>query len=226
MIMRMDRSSPGNGDIGMNSAQPRHLGAGPACVVVLTWALLWMPMLVGISHAATLSVAPQAVEPGRPVKLNGAGMRPLETVDIKFDGKPIAQDRAGAAGKFVTPDVIVPQRLPPGAHQFVATGRTSGLRAQASLTIRTNWPQFRRGPFRQGENPHEVLIGPGNVSRLRVVWSKAFGQPVYDRSVPLVFSPVVAEGVVYTYSHPQADSGSTLWALDARTVSLRQTCMN
>jgi outer membrane protein assembly factor BamB len=95
--------------------------------------------------------------------------------------------------------------------------------AAATLTNRADWPQFQRGPERHGENPHEKVLGPSNVSRLTVRWSRFFGKAKVAQT-EAQFSPIVADGIVYAYSkglrNDEFDEVS-LWALDAATGAER-----
>jgi outer membrane protein assembly factor BamB len=104
----------------------------------------------------------------------------------------------------------------PGPSSITAQGRTSGLRARTSFLVRTNWPQFHRGPFRHGYAPYENVLDFSIVSRLQLLWSRSTGQSVNHA---MQSSPVVANGLVYAvWSSP---SDGRLMAFDAATGALR-----
>jgi outer membrane protein assembly factor BamB len=195
-----------------NASSPgKFVRALPAALLLLA------SLLMGSASAAALDVLPTATEPGIAVRLSGSGMQPQEIVDITFDGVPIAQDRAGGAGNIFIKGIKIPLRTPPGPHEFVASGRVSGRSARVPFVVRTNWTQFRRGPFRHGENPHEVLIGPNNVSTLRMAWSRSFEE--WLLAAEAAHTPVVADGILYAYSGPSDQA--TLHALDAKSGAIK-----
>jgi len=75
-----------------------------------------------------------------------------------------------------------------------------------TLTLRAaDWPQFL-GPTRNGASPEAVEPWKGE---LKPLWK----QPVGEAHS----SPVVADGIVYTFYQPQGKSADALAAFDART---------
>lgn len=95
----------------------------------------------------------------------------------------------------------------------------AGLPAEARCRVEAagDWPQQGYDPRRTSYNPHETMLGPGNVGELEILWSN---------SVPCTINtqPTVVDGVVY-YGHycgqflaVDADTGATLWTQSIDTV--------
>jgi outer membrane protein assembly factor BamB len=129
----------------------------------------------------------------------------------------------GAVGAWL---LAVPALLLPTASIAQSTAQTvdpgSALVARSTTTRRADWPQFQRGPGRQGENPYEKILKPSNVARMTVRWNRLFGSAEFQAEVQL--SPVVADGIVYAYSKGRPGEPSdvlSLWALDAATGAER-----
>ncbi|WP_084150652.1 outer membrane protein assembly factor BamB family protein [Azohydromonas australica] len=171
---------------------------------------------VPLAHAATLAVQPQVGEPATKVDLRGSGMGAFETVELRYDDTSLGVARANAEGAFRADDVEIPAVALPGRRPIAAVGRSSGTRATTLFLVRSNWPQFHRGSFRHGEVPHENVLGPDNVARLRLLWNVPSGL-TFDTG-----SPVVADGMVYILTSDLAQRGLLL-ALDAATGARRWT---
>lgn len=183
--------------------------------------LLSLVLLVGAASAAgsaTLSVQPQAGEPASKVSVSGSGMAAFEEVVLRYDGAALATARANAAGSFEKDGVEIPASALPGRRPLAAVGRSSGTRATALFLVRSNWPQFHRGSFRHGEVPHENVLGPDNVSQLRLLWNVPSGLHV-DSAIQ--GSPVVANGLVFILASDHKQG--RLLALDAATGARRWT---
>jgi outer membrane protein assembly factor BamB len=80
-----------------------------------------------------------------------------------------------------------------------------------ALAASGDWPQFQGGPAHLGYDAQEGILSPSNVANLGVAWTGASGVPV--------FSPVVADGVVYV-----ASGGGTLYAFAVGCASGGGTC--
>lgn len=125
--------------------------------------------VASLAHGATLTVHPQVGEPATKVDFRGSGMSAFETVEFRYDGIRIGVAYANADGAFRADDVVIPAAALPGRRAISAVGRSTGTRATVLFLVRTNWPQFHRGPFRHGETPHENVLGPDNVAQLRLL---------------------------------------------------------
>src|SRR6266566_819777 len=146
--------------------------------------------------------------PTASVQLNGGGFGQSEMVNVDFDATPIARATTDSTGKFAI-RITIPKMALPGSHIIQATGQASGLTAQTAFLVRTNWAQFRFGPYHTGNNPYENVINSSNVSTLTLDWRYTTGG---GNS-----SPAVVNGVVYIGStFPQS-----LYALDAVTGVLK-----
>src|SRR6266566_7228730 len=142
--------------------------------------------------------------PTASVQLNGGGFGQSEMVNVDFDATPIARATTDSTGKFAI-RITIPKMALPGSHIIQATGQASGLTAQTAFLVRTNWAQFRFGPYHTGNNPYENVINSSNVSTLTLDWRYPTGGYIES-------SQVVVKGLVY------AGSGdSNLYALNAVT---------
>jgi hypothetical protein len=151
--------------------------------------------------AVTLS--PTVGPPTSAVSVSGSNFGSYEAVDVYFDTTDEALASTNAQGQF-TISIQVPASAVPGTHWITAVGRHSGLSAQASFLVQTDWAQFRNVPKHSGTNPYENVLSPANVGELDTSWSATTGS--------YVASPAVAGGVVY------ADSGDDhLYAFNAQT---------
>jgi outer membrane protein assembly factor BamB len=169
-----------------------------------------------LAHGASLTVRPQAGQPTTKVAIRGNGMTAFEEVLLRYDDAALAATRTDAAGAFRVDDVEIPASALPGRRPITALGRSSGIRASVSFLVRTNWPQFHRGPFRHGHVPHENILGPANVSQMRLLWSAPTGQ---KGQFEMHSSPVISDGLVYALSFEREQG--RLMALDTASGALR-----
>jgi outer membrane protein assembly factor BamB len=81
--------------------------------------------------------------------------------------------------------------------------------SQAAGTL-SDWPQFRHGASRGGDNTTETVLGAGNADKLKQKWATPTPGPVDS-------SPAVVNGVVYAGTDGQsvialkASTGRQLW---------------
>jgi outer membrane protein assembly factor BamB len=143
--------------------------------------------------------------------VGGTGFASDEAVDIYFDTTDLALAATNAAGAFSGIGLTVPASAVPGTHWITGVGRTSGLAAQTSFLVHTDWPQYLRGPEHHGYNTTENILNVSNVGGLELLWSAATQG---NNS-----SPVVANGVVYVESESRylyafdAATGQRLWVV-------------
>jgi outer membrane protein assembly factor BamB len=159
----------------------------------------------------TIVVSPGTGPPGSAVNVSGAGFGPLEGVDVYFDTTDLALAETGANGSFGPVSITVPASAVPGTHTVSAQGRQSGAFAQASLSVNTNWAEFRYSAKHKGANPFENVLSPANVSAIDQDWS-------FTTAGAVSSSPAVENGVVYVGSDDtsvyalNANGGSKLWS--------------
>jgi outer membrane protein assembly factor BamB len=159
----------------------------------------------------TIVVSPGTGPPGSAVNVSGAGFGPLEGVDVYFDTTDLALAETGANGSFGPVSITVPASAVPGTHTVSAEGRQSGVFAQASLSVNTNWAEFHYSAKHKGADPFENVLSPANVSAIDQDWSFTTGSGVSS-------SPAVVNGVVYVGSDDSnvyalnANGGSKLWS--------------
>lgn len=175
--------------------------------------------LVALALPATLALATAGVRlsvtsgpPTTATTVTGRSFGASETVDIRFDTRIVstaATDPTGAFSKKIT----VPASALPGSHQVKVKGETSGLQANATFTVRTDWPQFHFDLANSGLNPYENVLSSSNVGQLVQEWVAAAGPP--GSNVP--DSPVVSRGLLYVGVAGPAGTGHAY--LDAFDVS-------
>lgn len=160
--------------------------------------------------AAVLRLSKAVGPPTSPVKVNGHGFDPGETVGVTFEEIPLATAVADADGSFAV-KTRVPETALPGAHLIVATGETSGLSAQRQFLVRTDWSMYQFSLGRTGSNPYENVLSPANVADLALAWS----EPASDL---IGKAPVVAGGTAYFAAYD-----GTIYAMDAETGATQWT---
>src|SRR5438552_12827932 len=84
---------------------------------------------------------------------------------------------------------LAPQALAVPAS--VSLSSRVGPPTEVTLLVRTDWPQYKFDPQRDGYNPYENVLSPANVSQLTPVWV-ASKLPSYVKS-----SVAVAGGRVF-----------------------------
>jgi outer membrane protein assembly factor BamB len=139
------------------------------------------------------------------VAVTGAGFGSFEAVDVFVDTTDVALAGTNGTGNFGPIAVTVSAAAVPGTHWISAQGRRSGLFAQSTFTVQTDWPAFRYSGKHKGFNPYENVLNTGTVSAIDQDWSFATGNGVFS-------SPAVANGVVYFGS-----KNGTVYALSAAT---------
>src|SRR5436190_17372662 len=174
---------------------------------VVTFGLAAPAGALSAPTAAQIRLTPTVAPPTSRVQVSGRGFRASETVDISFDTTLVAQATTDPLGNFAA-SFAVPASALPGSHAVEATGQSSGLTAQATFLVRTDWSAFRFGASRTGFNPYENVLNSSNVSGLVLGWRTLL--PSF-----IDCSPTVAGGVVYI-----ADDGGDLDALDATTGAI------
>jgi len=149
--------------------------------------------------------------PTSSVSVSGTNFGRSEAVDIYFDTADEALAATNGQGQFSGISIQVPAGAVPGTHWVTAIGRHSGLSAQTSFLVQTDWAQYRNIPKHTGTNPYENVLSPTNVANLDVDWSAPTGAAVAS-------SPAVVNGVVYVGSGDDhlyafnAQTGAQLWS--------------
>lgn len=171
-----------------------------------------------------VSVSPKSGPPTDKVHVRGAGFAADEALDIYFDTTDLALATTGPGGSFDGIRLTIPASAVPGTHWITGVGRRSGLAAQTSFLVQTDWPQDMHGPQHHGYNPTENVLNVSNVAGLQIRWSVTGG---HENTVSP--SPVVAEGVVYVALDPtlygkfyafDAATGKQLWSASTGTLFL------
>lgn len=174
------------------------------------------------AFATRISLTPDTDHPGATVAVKGSHFAANEAVDVYFDSTDELLVATNGKGVFRNRNLPVPSTASPGTHWVTAIGRTSGLAAQAAITVSTDWAMYGFGANRNSYNPYENVLSPDNVSGLTLAWSDPIGEDSYVNS-----SPAIAGGVLYVGVHDaitadallafDASSGAQLWAATAAT---------
>ena len=178
-----------------------------------TTVLVFIAALSSVALAQpAVTVRPTSGPPTERAVVSGTGFGANEAVDIYFDTADMALAATGPSGSFTGVGLTIPASAAPGTHWITGVGRHSGLAAQTTFILQTDWPQFRRGPEHQGYNATENVLDVASVKRLRLLWSATLGAGINNSS------PVVANGVVYVgaldgsvYAF-KAVTGQLLWS--------------
>lgn len=179
--------------------------------------LVALSLIVGVlvlgspatASVPALTLSSKAQHPRARVALHGTGFGGTEKVDISFDTIPVASSISDGAG-HVTGKFRVPASAVPGDHTVTAVGRESGLQAQATFAVSTDWQGFHFD-LRNRYNPYENVLDPSTVGGLTEVWTFASAGGIES-------SPAVVNGVVYVGSDDgnvyalDASAGAELWS--------------
>jgi outer membrane protein assembly factor BamB len=174
-------------------------------VVLFTTVVLLLATLVTVSAAAqTLTLSPKIGQPTAPLAVRGDSFGSSETVDVYFDETDLAVGSTNLAGSFSV-KINAPSSAVPGKHWITAIGQESGLKAQASFAVYTNWKQAGHDAAHSACNQLENVLNPGNVGSLGVRWSRTGGGSIS-----------VASGVLYLQASDalyalNANTGAELW---------------
>src|ERR1019366_5683255 len=164
---------------------------------LLLFATTALVLMAALSSAAlaqpAVTVIPKSGPPTDRVTVSGTGFGADEAVDIYFDTTDLALAATNPSGSFTGIRLTIPPSAVPGAHWITGVGRTSGLAAQTTFIVQTDWSQFRRGPQHHGYNPTENILNVSNVGDMQVRWTATTRGAVES-------SPAVANGVVYVGS--------------------------
>jgi len=206
-----------SGDFTQTFYVPSNAPVGPHTVTAIgqvSKLTLQAPFQVVSPPPPAISLSSTVGPPTTQVGVSGSGFGDNEKVDIYFDTTDVVLASTGPNGSFTesstTPELQVPVFATPGLHWITAVGRTSGLSAQTSFTVSTDWTQFRNGPRHSGYNAFENVLDASNVSGLGLAFTAATGGHV-------ISSPAVVGGVVYMGSLDNnlyavnAGTGTTLW---------------
>jgi outer membrane protein assembly factor BamB len=188
-----------NSDTQITTSVPAGALSGPITVTTSSITVK-SPGKFLVPPALTLSstVGP----PTSSVTVSGSNFGHAEGVDVYFDTTDEALASTTVQGQFSI-SIQVPAGAVPGTHWVTAVGRHSGLSAQASFLVQTDWTAFHNLPTHTGINPYENVLSPTNVGKLDTSWSATTGSSIS--------SPAVANGVVYV------GSGYDLYAFNAQT---------
>ncbi len=184
------------------------LGTALLFVCLIGVALLGSPHFVAHAsgNTASITLSPNSGPPTTRVTVKGTGFGPKEQVVITLDNNPIGKANTNKQGNF-TAKITIPKDYGPGATPVQATGQSSGLTAQATFTINTDWPSFGFDPQNTRNNIYENVINPSDAQFLVLNWS-------YQQGKRRASSTSVVNGVLYL-------AGGTLQALDAQTGKLK-----
>jgi len=151
----------------------------------------------------SIQLSPTSGPPTTKVQVTGVAFGRSETVAVNFDGTQIGTASTDGNGNFSTA-INIPGSALPGSHSIQAIGQTSGISAQATFLVQTDWSMFGFDTQGTHYNPYENVLNTTNVSSLTFDWNATTAGHFENNS-----SPVIANGIVYV----GADDG-TLYAFD------------
>src|SRR5438874_318645 len=161
----------------------------PAFLIpIVCLALLMVTSRAAQASSPHITLSPKSGPPTSIVKVSGTNFGASEIVSITFDTTQLATITTSTTGAFSL-KIPVPASAQPGNHRVQAIGQSSGLSAQTTFLVQTNWPMFGFDPRHTRYNPYENVLNPSNVSNLTLDWKAA--------NVTSSSSPAVVNGVVY-----------------------------
>jgi outer membrane protein assembly factor BamB len=180
-----------------------------------------MPLIIGgallvggqtgaLAAGQALKLSSSSGPPTSSTRVSGSGFAAGEAVDVYFDTTDAVLATANSTGAFRV-ELQVPASAQPRVHYVTAVGRTSGLSAQRTFTVRTNWSEYGFNGTGDNANPYENTLNPGNVPDLQEAFTSAAGGDVVGVSV--------ANGIAYvaTFSGSvtavNATTGKAKWSL-------------
>src|SRR5262249_26015488 len=120
-------------ETGMNSAVP-VLVHGLSDAVTVAGGAYHSLAISSLSLWPALVVAPDSGPPGTAVQMTGSGFAPNEIVWVGIERHKLGSIRADVAGAF-SEAITIPQGTTTGSHTFHATGKSSGLYAEAIFEV-------------------------------------------------------------------------------------------
>ncbi len=120
--------------------------------------------------APSMSINAAAGPPTTKLVVAGSGFGATERVQIRAAGAPVGSAISNADGRFSVAGITIPANAQPGALTLTAVGQVTRSTAHAVFTVRTDWAQAGFGVARQGLNPYENSISPGNAASLVNTW--------------------------------------------------------
>lgn len=144
----------------------------------------------------TLTVSPGFAGPGAKVSVTGSGFPGSEQISIALPGDTLTVVTATSTGRIPSTVITIPAAWPFGPASLTATGRTSGRKATAAITVTNNWDQLGYLPGHAGYEPNDPvlynLITPGHGIFLDRAWQ--FGSGAAISTAPAVDGEVAYEG--------------------------------
>jgi outer membrane protein assembly factor BamB len=135
---------------------------------------LALPSRPALAASPVVTLSRSVGPPTLVVTAAGTGFGLNEGVDVYFDRTDLVLTVTDGAGAFSV-QIQIPPSATPGTHWVTAIGRSSGLAAQKSYLVRTNWPSFRSTPQHAGRNRYENVLGPWNLGDLEELWAARTG---------------------------------------------------
>ncbi len=184
-------------------------------ILVVTLALFGTMRFTTHAAATSITLSVNSGPPTTAVTVNGTGFGSSEMVTLAFDTTSVDTSTTDSNGAF-TSQITIPSSAAPGNHSVSVTGQTSGLSAQATFLVQTNWEMFGYDPQHTHYNPFENVLTTSNVSRLTLDWYYSTGSTVYA-------SPAVVGGKVYVTSYDgklyvfDAATGDLVWSFTTAT---------
>src|SRR5579884_1403697 len=198
-----------NSDTQITAMVPVGATSGVIAVYTPTKTVKSPGKFIVLKASASITLSPTVGPPTSSITVTGSGFSKNKAVDVYFDTSDEALAGTDGQGAFSI-TITVPADAVPGTHTVSAVQRYTGLTAQASFLVQTNWDEFGYNLQHSGTNPYENVLNPSNVSGLGLDWTAATGDDVAS-------VPAVVNGVVYVGSYDDnlyafnAQTGAELW---------------
>ncbi len=181
------------------------LGAALLLVCLIGVTLLGSPQLIARASGGNpnITLSPNSGPPTTRVTVQGTGFGSQEQIVITLDNNSVGKGKTNKQGNF-TAKFTVPNDYGPGPTAVQATGQSSGLSAQATFTINTDWPSIGFDAQNSRNNIYENVLNPSDAQYLILNWS-------YTQGVKFANSTSEVNGVLYV------SGDGNLQALDAQT---------
>ncbi|HZU67628.1 MAG TPA: IPT/TIG domain-containing protein [Ktedonobacteraceae bacterium] len=181
-----------NSDTQITAMVPVGATSGVIAVYTPTKTVKSPGKFIVLKTSASITLSPTAGPPTSSITVTGSGFSKNKAVDVYFDTSDEALAGTDGQGAFSI-TITVPADAVPGTHTVSAVQRYTGLTAQASFLVQTNWDEFGYNLQHSGTNPYENVLNPSNVSSMLLDWTAPTTYEIFS-------SPAVANGMLYDAS--------------------------
>ena len=121
--------------------------------------------------APNVSLSKVTGPPTTALTVSGTAFGASHLIDLYFDTGDVALVVSSPTGTFSQIALQVPAAAVPGTHWVTAVVRVSGLAAQTSFLVQTDWTEFGFTPKGKRNNPYENVLNPSTVGSIDLDWT-------------------------------------------------------